>query len=292
MACLGTTELASFRDRGFAVLHGVFDDADLAPVRDEYDAVVAARIEALVSTGQLSDPHREAPFDRRLALVARERPELAWGLDIMEVRGRACFDFIRHTKVLDLAEQFVGGEILCSPIQHTRATLPHAQTSYEPTPWHQDAATCWPDADPYQMLSIWIPLVDVTLDSGCLELMPGSHRLGVLPHTITAFGPRVADESLPRIEPVAVPLPAGGAVLFQNRVVHRARANRNDTVRWAMDLRYHDAYQPTGRPHQPAFLFRSRARPARIDADYDLWCRRWEFALAASASVDNYFRWR
>ncbi len=57
------------------------------------------------------------------------------------------------------------------------------------------------------------------------------------------------------------------------------RLNEANSIRWSFDLRYHHVYQPTGRPHFPAFLMRSRLLPEAANTKYETWCQRWEFAL-------------
>ena len=107
-------------------------------------------------------------------------------------------------------------------------------------PWHQDMAFAPPGfgADEYGIITVWVALEPATVRNGCLEFIPGSHLLGLLPHTgdrerrpgepplAGAVEPHVADEHLPRTaEPVAVPLAPGSAVLFDGLVLHRSAPN-------------------------------------------------------------------
>ena len=92
------------------------------------------------------------------------------------------------------------------------------------------------------------------------------------------------------LTPKLLPIRAGGVILFHNYTLHSAKPNESETVRWSFDLRYHDVYQPTGRPYYPAFLMRSRLRPEACQTDYETWCKRWEFALENSKGVQAY-RW-
>ena len=230
-------------------------------------------------------------FTERLVHLAAEAPEVTADLDIMRARGEATFNFLKNPKILDLAESFVGSEIMCNPIQHIRAILPKRESQREPTPWHQDAGVCWPDTDSYFMLTIWIPIVDATLENGCLQVLPGSHKMGLFTHTWGEAGLLVTPENQPaNLTPKLLPIRAGGVILFHNYTLHSAKPNESETVRWSFDLRYHDVYQPTGRPYYPAFLMRSRLRPEACQTDYETWCKRWEFALENSKGVQAY-RW-
>ena len=87
------------------------------------------------------------------------------------------FRFLRNPKLLDTVESLVGGEILCHPTQHLRAVLPTALKDLTRTvDWHQDAAVLRPEANDHLIVTIWIPIVDVTEEQGCLQVLPGSQR--------------------------------------------------------------------------------------------------------------------
>lgn len=46
------------------------------------------------------------------------------------------------------------------------------------SPWHQDYPY-WKGSHKY---SVWIALDDATVENGCLQILPGSHHLGILDH--------------------------------------------------------------------------------------------------------------
>ncbi|MFJ6940018.1 phytanoyl-CoA dioxygenase family protein [Streptomyces sp. NPDC101132] len=107
-------------------------------------------------------------------------------------------------------------------------------------PWHQDIAFAPPafDAEEHGIVTVWIALEPATTRNGCLEFIPGSHVLGLFPHSgdrerqagearlAKAVEPHIADAHLPRTaEPVAVPLDPGSAVMFDGLVVHRSAPN-------------------------------------------------------------------
>ena len=111
------------------------------------------------------------------------------------------------------------------------------------TPWHQDEAY-WdfpPDRRSHS-LSVWMPLDDVTIDSGCMHFLPGSHSLDVLPHRQpTAEGPEplVLDPPVDVSRAVACPLRAGGATAHYCRTLHFAGANTSARPRRALTVIFH-----------------------------------------------------
>ena len=185
---LSGSEISFFQDNGYLLLENVLDENDLAPVIEEYTGIIGERAEKLEKEGKVTSTYSDKPFTKRLLHLATEAPEVTADLDIMRARGEATFNFLKNPKILDLAESFVGSEIVCNPIQHIRPVLPKRESQRLPTPWHQDAGVCWPETDPYFMLTIWIPIVDATLENGCLQVLPGSHKMGLFKHVWNEAG--------------------------------------------------------------------------------------------------------
>ncbi len=107
-----------------------------------------------------------------------------------------------------------------------------------PTPWHQDEAY-WNAMMEYNSFSMWIPLQPATLENGCMQFVPRSHRQEILPHHCINNDPRIhglevdeADVS----QAVACPLPPGGCTIHHNRTLHYTGPNRSDIPRRALIL--------------------------------------------------------
>ncbi len=100
-------------------------------------------------------------------------------------------------------------------------------------PWHQDGGTFWGlSAQP--TLQIWLALDDAPVASGCVEVIPGSHRGGLatpaggtIPDALTA--PRAA-------EALALPAEAGELLLIHNLVWHRSGRNHTPHPRRALSV--------------------------------------------------------
>lgn len=281
---LTKAQKANFDRDGYLLLEDWLTTADLAPVIDEYAAYIDQRARALFAAGELTDPYAHLPFSHRLAAICAETPILYPELDIMYLRGIATFTFLRHPKLLDLAEIFVGPEISCSPIQHIRPKLPSGLTPRGSDPhvvhWHQDAGVTWEEADPYFILTLWIPLVDATLNNGCLRLIPGVHQEGLLTHrTKRGTGTAIHGDLLAGKSIVTLPMRKGSVLLMHKHTPHSSSRNTSDGVRWSIDLRFQATGTPTGRPFQPAFVVRSRSNPGSVCTDYTTWGQQWQTAL-------------
>jgi ectoine hydroxylase-related dioxygenase (phytanoyl-CoA dioxygenase family) len=109
------------------------------------------------------------------------------------------------------------------------------------TPWHQDEAY-WGPAMNYNSFSLWMPLQPATLENGCMQFVPGSHKNEVLPHHSINHDPRVHGlemDTLPQAgQAVAVPLNAGGCTVHHNRTFHYTGPNRSTMPRRAYILMF------------------------------------------------------
>lgn len=281
-------QVRQFREEGVLVAESVLREDDLAPVIAGYEGWLERRAEALLGEGKIADLCTDAPFERRFALLHAQSPEIASGLDLMQARLPAAFEFMQNERLLDAVESLIGPEITCSPIQHIRAKPPAATSGEGPgfynVPWHQDAGVTWEEAEDSDIITCWMPLVDATIENGCMDVMPGAWRLGFLQHQAEG-GATIRPDLLPAIPPRPVPVRKGGVVLMHRHTPHRSTPNRTDEVRWSIDLRYQETGTPTGRPFHPAFVARSRAHPETVLTEHARWCLLWTEALANARGV-------
>jgi ectoine hydroxylase-related dioxygenase (phytanoyl-CoA dioxygenase family) len=283
-----TEQIEHFHREGYVMAPDIFMDADLQPVRDEITAEIDRRARDLVKQGVLTDTYAEHPFETRLAQISRETDQVARSIWNGVLSGPAFFNLIRHPKLLDIAEQLCGPELIASSVYRLRPKIPHY--NYGAVPWHQDSSYFEPYCDRALVLTVWLPLVDATSENGCLWVLPRVHRNEtLLHHTASANGGylQIPEEQLPPdIQQVCVPVPKGGVLLLTNRTPHVSYENTTDTVRWSMDLRYQSAALPTNAgisrlegesvpdveqgiplacyPPEADFLVRSRTRPHEV----------------------------
>jgi len=281
---LSTDQITHFEEQGYLLLRGVLTDADLDPVISEYERHIDRRARALLAEGKITELHEDEPFDRRLVSISRQCDEIYSNLDIMHFRGQASFEFLRNDNLLDLAEGFVGPEITCSPVQHTRAKLPEGLTpsagDAHIAPWHQDAGAFVEAADPHFVLTVWLPLSAARPENGCLQIIPRGHADGLQQHRIERGLVMIDVDEETSTRGLSLPMDKGDVLLMHKAMPHRSTLNHTDTVRWSMDLRFQQTGTPSPRPNYPDFAVRSSANPASVLTDYEEWCRLWVEALA------------
>lgn len=285
---LTPAQVAQFRSTGFFIARQILTDADLQPVIDELNAFIDQRARQLKAEGLIEDLHEDAPFETRYGLLFAQSPKINQGMDIMQLRGRAMFEFLRNDHMLDLVESLVGPEITCNPIQHVRAKPPakyeeKTGSSFHNVPWHQDAGVMMPEAEDSDVITFWLPLGDATEDNGCMYILPNVVKVGYLKHRPEG-GTSIRPELMPKEEPVAAACRKGDVVLLDKFTPHHSKPNRSDQCRWSLDLRYQPTGHHTGRTGHPDFVARS-ADPTRELRDYDEWCRLWSDALENKRGV-------
>ncbi|MBI1338446.1 MAG: mitomycin antibiotic biosynthesis protein [Phycisphaera sp.] len=275
-------EVEQFNRDNVVVARGVLDAHDLGPVIGDFEVFIDDKARELKDSGKITDPAEGLDFEHRVvALYAQNRAILA-GMDIMQRRSKALFDFLHNAHLLDLVESFIGPEITCNPIQHARAKMPASvdgSSGFMNVPWHQDIGVTHEDSDQSLILTFWMPLVDATVQTGCMEVIPGCRRLGMFPHVSGKYGTEIDPDHMPDIPPVPAIAMKGDVVVMDKYTPHRGLPNQSDIARWSLDLRYQVTGHHTGRLAHPDFVVRSRSNPSSVKRDYDAWCQAWAQAL-------------
>jgi len=307
-------QLAAFERDGFLVVERAVDpERWLEPLAREYADVLDDVAARLCAQGRIRSLHADLDFGERFIRVAEEAddtlaqhfdcslPQVGVAADTPCWFGPRVFAAITNPDLLDLVESVIGGEIFSSPVQHVRIKPPERRAARDDagevklgaTTWHQDNGVVLPSADDTDLLTVWFSLDDAREEHGCLVVVPGSHRRGLLRHCPTPQGLEVPDLSA---REGAVPLPArkGDVILLHQLVLHGSLPNVSDRIRWSLDLRYQPNGQPTGREAFPGFVARSRRDPASELHDPVEWGRRWHEARRRLTTLHEqgpYHRW-
>ncbi len=303
---LSQAQITFFDTYGYLVVEDVMGPDVLASVRAEY----AARLDVVLEEWGLAEDLRGQDFESKIIAAYRDGRDWFQPLDISlpgdRVTGQtpfhfgpAVFDMITAPRLLDMVEDLIGPEISSNPIQHVRIKPPapnlradEVRAHVTATDWHQDRAVALAEADETRMVTVWLAVTDATVENGCLQVVPAVDDQAMLPHcpkTQTAIADGFVDEA----RAVALPVRAGGAVIFDPMTPHASLVNKTDGIRWSFDLRYHVTGQDSGRSHFPEFVARSRAAPQTELHDWRIWRSLWEDArtrLAARPHIDIH-RW-
>lgn len=138
-------------------------------------------------------------------------------------------ELVRHPRLVEVATRLLGPEL---DLYWDQAVykLPDTPRDF---PWHQDNG--YTALEPEQYLTLWLALGDVTIENGCLWVLPGSHTGGVRPHRETAIG-KAADPGESR--GIAVPARAGDVLAFSSLLLHKSGPNLSAGERKAFIVQY------------------------------------------------------
>jgi hypothetical protein len=107
-------------------------------------------------------------------------------------------------------------------------------------PYHQDGGTQW-HLDRERFFTVWTALDPATRANGCVQVIPGSHKLGLLSehgHTITR---EQENRHCPEGDSVYLEVEPGESVLLHNYLLHRSGVNSTPIPRRAISVVYMDA---------------------------------------------------
>lgn len=289
---------------GYVVVEDVLDPRrDLQPILDEYAAVLDRVAGTLHAAGSIRDTYAHLPFGPRLIQITREHgaslsqhfdislPQAGIRSDTPMHLGPACFRLLTNPRLLDLAAELVGPDILVSPVGHVRIKLPegtieNGDGQMAQIPWHQDNGVILSEADQSNVLTVWVPINEATVDNGCMRVIPTPRGGELRDHCPSVRrGAHIPDRRIDDRDAVTLPMKRGSVLLMHPRTVHSSLGNTTtDQVRISMDLRYQPVGQPTGRPMFPPFVARCAARPDTELRDPELWAAMWRTARARLAA--------
>jgi len=145
---------------------------------------------------------------------------------------------MRHSKILDLVEQILGPDILVWESTY------FVKNGNDPAfvSWHQDS-TYWGLSNP-EVVTAWVALTPSNKENGCMQVIPGSHKLEQIPHrdtfhpeNILTRGQEVMVE-VDQSKAVDVTLNAGEFSLHHVRLVHASPPNSSPNPRIGIAIRY------------------------------------------------------
>lgn len=216
---LTNDQVEFFRVNGYLAGVRLLDDGRVAELNEELAELMGPRYAA---DPRFYEYHRnESGDDSRRLFHALG----AWRI------APAFHDLIYHPPFVAAAERLLGGPV----------RLWHDQLFVKPpgeggiVAWHQDYSY-WTRTRPMAHLTCWIALDDATVENGCLQYVPGSHRWPLLPRgkladDMDAVLSVLTPEQRAEFKPVAAELKAGEASFHHPMLVHGSYPNRSDRPR-------------------------------------------------------------
>jgi len=151
-------------------------------------------------------------------------------------------EIVHAPEVLDAVEDLIGPDIRLFHL----TVWPKDARSGAYVSWHQYAT--YFALDPICHVTAWVALTDASIEAGCMEVVPGSHKLGQLrhrdmqdPENLLSRGQTLAVD-VDRSKTAYMPVKAGQFSLHHTHLVHNSRPNRSNDRRIWLGMSYIPTY--------------------------------------------------
>jgi phytanoyl-CoA hydroxylase len=219
---LSVEQLVRYDEQGFVVLEDFYDALELKAMDDEFTRLLEER-----SAGRREFGQAGKGWILQLGLQS-------------EATERLCAD----PRILNVVESIVKPGIAI----YSAKLVP--KEPFDPTEciWHQDDAYYSKVSGSKTRMSIWMGLHDSTIENGCLQVVPGSHKRGLQPFSPKDYGTcnLGMDIEVNPDEVEYLPLKAGSLVLFSALLWHSSSGNTTADRRRAFIVSYQEATVPAG----------------------------------------------
>ena len=138
-------------------------------------------------------------------------------------------------RMLDVAEDLIGPDIL---LYYSNCWFKNDRDEGYVT-WHQDIT--YFGHEPPEVLTFWVALTPSTEESGCMQVLPGTHKHGPLPLAAPDLNDRnmlpsgqLVDFETDDVVPVSMPLAPGEASVHHSCAIHGSLPNMSDHRRMGL----------------------------------------------------------
>lgn len=229
---LTADERRHYDEQGYVVLRGFFSQAELAPWLQRLDDIITGRVPKPGTMLMMKD-----------IMVAKGRVQAARPQDaiakIQDLQDDSVFStYLANEKLLDVIENFCGPNI--KTVHNMLINKPPGVDGRHPL--HQDLLY-FPFRPADNIVATWTAMERVNRENGCLAVIPGSHKGGLLEHgnlpdgeniNLAYFGAKNIDIE----QRVHLEMDAGDVLFFHPVLLHGSGRNLSRGCRRAISAHY------------------------------------------------------
>ena len=246
---LSEEQLAQYHADGYVRLGQVATDEGFEALMRRTDDITQGRVRHDGMWFQLDlggDEYKLGPGGRFAGPSDEYRKIEGWERDPVYLA------YTQHPVFQDVTNELIGDSVSTYRCMFMNKP-PHKGTVL---PYHQDGGEGWglSSVDGADFVTIWTAIDPATEANGCVEAVPGSHKLGLLSrrgHVVSEEHKREHVEDHPS---VFLELNAGEVVVLHNLLLHRSGVNGSDIARRGYSVCYMDgAIHRTADPDRKPF---------------------------------------
>lgn len=252
---LSAAQVERFRADGVLIVEGLLDEGEIAALRQRAEWVASGGA-SHVARERLQVEPRVAQGEAQAENYAdslRKMSHLAFADEVFQAHAR-------NPKVLDVVESLLGPDLKL--YQDQLFMKPPRIGSRQP--YHQDQPLGF-HIDPPDMVTCWVALDPAKIENGCLWMLPGTHRHGIIPREKWKECEQLALEGrLPEERPIE--LNPGDCSFHHGLILHSSRPNLSGQRRRGYATHYVSARcRYSGPPEKrDALLVRGQSFPGCV----------------------------
>ena len=234
LTTFGPKEHEKFMEKGYLRLGKVLSDNGLEALQQRIDDIMLGRIRYENMRYQLDSKtggYSEMPVES----IGHKGETLQYRKIMDLEQDPLHLAYMQSPLFREIARHYIGEDVSIFRAMFMNKSANQGTV----LPWHQDVGFGW-GLDRNPIITVWTALDDATEANGCMQIVPGGHKVGVVNerHFISE-----ADAEAHALEKRAIYLEAeaGEAILLNNLTPHRSGVNRTSQPRRAFSAAYMDA---------------------------------------------------
>ena len=253
---LSQEQVDRFAAEGFLVVKGMLDRMGIAALAERAEWIASGTASHIPAERLQREPSVKAgpATAPTFADSLRKMSRIAFADEVFQEHARS-------QEILDVVEGLLGPDI---KLYQDQLFMKPARVGSR-QPYHQDQPL-GVHVDPPDMVTCWAPMDRASVENGCLWVLPGTHRSGVIPkekwkeyEAQSLAGQLTGEEK-------AIELEVGDCSFHHGLLLHSSRANSSPQRRRGYATHYvssHCRYTgPSGK--SDALLMRGRSIPGRV----------------------------
>ncbi|MDW8103796.1 MAG: phytanoyl-CoA dioxygenase family protein [Armatimonadota bacterium] len=241
-----------YHENGYLLLKSVFSREEAQYLREEAHALIA-RLAQVYSENGINAAWGSAKEVTQL-------PTQLLHCHNAQYHSAAFARLMLDPRLTDRIADLIGENI---QLHHTKLFIKPPEKG-APFPMHQDYP--YFPHEKHTMLAAIVHFDDAPIEKGCVCVVPGSHKLGPLPHNPQG-GWHLPVEQYPLEKATPVPAEAGDVIVFSYLTIHGSGVNTSNEARTTLLIQMRD---PTDHPTELVHLSRGQGMMLRgIDPEAD-----------------------
>jgi phytanoyl-CoA hydroxylase len=233
MNMITSQDVQFYKENGYLLVKGVFSQPEVLQMRESVERIIqrAARAKADANHAWQGD---FLPPEQLKKLVLK-------GFHDVHYHDAAFTRAATHPNMVSVLNGIIGPNV---QLHHSKM-LVKPPANGAAFPMHQDYPY-FPHSN-HSMLAASVHLDDADMENGCLCVVPGSHKQGVLPHIGVHY---LNHKEHPISSGTPCPAEAGDVLFFNYLTIHGSDVNRSERTRRNVLFQYRDAADlPTENVH-------------------------------------------